>query len=287
MKIKDLFNNSDLVFSCEVFPPKPDSDVKIIHSTIERLSEIKPDYISVTYGAGGGTKDSTIEISSSIIKKFNMEALMHLTCIDASVDDMRKILHQLKDNTVENILALRGDLPVGKQKHEVLFDYKYASDLVKFIKQNGNFCIGVAGYPEVHHESHTMRKDIMYLKNKVENGADFINTQLFFKNDFFFNFIDNIRSAGINIPVSAGIMPIYKARMIKRIVELSHASIPSKLASLLDKYSHDDADMEKAGLEFASCQISGLLEQGVEGIHLYTMNNADIAFKIAKNLNLR
>ncbi len=287
MKISDIYKQKKIVFSCEVFPPKPENDINTVYTTIKELKTISPDFVSVTYGAGGGTKTRTLEISSKIKKKYNLESLMHLTCINSSFNDIIKILDAVKDNEIENILALRGDIPKNKDKKDIITDFQFAINLIDFIKKHDNFSIGVAGYPEKHPESLNINNDIEYLKNKVEKGAEFIITQLFFNNEDFYKFMDRIHSSGITVPVSAGIMPVVKANLIIKMVSLSGATIPNKLQNLIDKYGHNPRDMEKAGIDYSIQQIIDLLKQGVNGIHLYTMNNADLAKKISKNTNLR
>lgn len=287
MKIKEIYKENDVVFSCEIFPPKPEDDIEIVYKTIEEIKELAPDYISVTYGAGGGTKERTLEISKTIKNNYKLETLMHLTCVNSTQSDIVNILNEVKKSGIKNILALRGDIPAGQIREEIVTDFCFAVDLVDFILKHNDFCIGVAGYPEVHPESPNEEKDTEFLRNKIEKGADFINTQLFFNNEYFYRYIDRIRSANICVPVSAGIMPVFKANLIKRMVELSGATIPVKLQSLIDKYSHKPEDMEKAGIDYASEQIIDLLKQGINGIHLYTMNKANLAKAIAKNTGLR
>ncbi len=287
MKISDIYKQKKTVFSCEVFPPKPENDIKTIYTTIKELKTISPDFVSVTYGAGGGTKTRTLEISSKIKKEYNLESLMHLTCINSSFNDITKILDAVKNNEIENILALRGDIPKNKDKKDIITDFQFAVELIDFIKKYNNFSIGAAGYPEKHPESLNINNDIEYLKNKVGKGAEFIITQLFFNNEDFYKFMDRIHSSGITVPVSAGIMPVVKAKLIIKMVNLSGATIPGKLQNLIDKYGHNLRDMEKAGIDYSIQQITNLLKQGVNGIHLYTMNNADLAKKISKNTNLR
>lgn len=283
MKIKDIYQEKNTVFSCEVFPPRPDNDIETIYTTISELREVSPDFVSVTYSAGGETKERTIEISSKIKNKYNIESLMHLTCINSGSDDIRQILGKLKEEGIDNILALRGDIPYDKNKEDVISDFHYAADLVDYIKKHTDFCVGVAGYPESHPESPNEAKDIEYLKNKVDKGADFIITQLFFKNEYFYRFMDKIHSININLPVSAGIMPVFKAKLLKKIASLCGASIPNELQSLVDKYGHKPLDMEKAGTDYATRQILDLLQQNIDGLHIYTMNNARLAKKISRN----
>jgi len=286
MKIKDIYTGKETVFSCEVFPPKPDHDISTIYDTIDELSRITPDFISVTYSPSGLTKERTIEISANIRNNYKFESLMHLTCIALDIGDIENILSQIDSLGIENILALRGDIPegTGEVNDNGLC---HASDLVELISKSGNMCIGVAGYPENHPDSSGTDADTRYLKEKIDKGADFIITQLFFDNEYFFRFMDRLEIAGIGIPVSAGIMPVFRAQLIDKMVKLCGASIPSDLQALLDRHGSNDSDMEKAGLDYASAQVEGLLKQGVSGIHIYAMNRAHHAVSIARNTGMR
>jgi methylenetetrahydrofolate reductase (NADPH) len=288
MKISDVYKVKKPVFSCEVFPPRPGVEIEEILKTIKELKSTSPDFVSVTYGAGGGTKSRTIEIASRIKKSYKMKPLMHLSCIDTKKEDIDKILNEIGRNGIEDILALRGDLPSDRDLKSIVSDFSYASDLVAYIKsRGGNFCMGVAGYPEVHPEAYSMEKDIKNLKKKIEAGASFIISQLFFKNDFFYRYLDMIRKMEINVPVSAGIMPVFKAKLLNKMIKLSRATVPSDLIALVEKYRDKDKEMEKAGIEYAVNQIRNLVNNGVDGIHLYTMNNASLAKKISSNSGLR
>ncbi len=286
MRISDIYRENSTVFSCEIFPPRPESELSSIYRTIEEISSVNPHFVSVTYGAGGGTKKRTMQISSDIKNRYSLEPLMHLTCIDSSREDIESLLGQLNDKNINNILALRGDIPEGREKGDTAGDFRYACDLAGFIKKAaGNFCAGVAGYPEGHPESENYEKDIIYLKNKIDAGGEFIITQLFFNNDCFYSYIDRIRAAGIKVPVSAGIMPVFKASMIKKMVMLSGASIPGELDFVIKKYSSNPEDMVKAGVEYARRQIEEIIASGTaEGIHLYTMNYGRLAREILGGL---
>jgi methylenetetrahydrofolate reductase (NADPH) len=288
MKISDIYRDKKLVFSCEVFPPGPGVEIDGILKTIKGLKSTSPDFISVTYGAGGGTKSRTIEIASKIRKLYKMEPLMHLSCINTKKENIDKILNEIIQNGIENILALRGDIPADSDLKTIVSDFSYASELVTYIKSRGDkFCIGVAGYPEGHPEAYSMEKDIKNLKRKIEAGASFIISQLFFKNEFFYRYLDTIRKIGVNVPVSAGIMPVFKTKLLTKMIKLSHATVPSELIAIVDKYRDKDEDMEKAGIEYAVKQIRDLKDNGVEGIHLYTMNSASLAKKISSYSGLR
>jgi methylenetetrahydrofolate reductase (NADPH) len=288
MKISDVYKVKKFVFSCEVFPPRPGVEIEEILKTIKELKSISPDFVSVTYGAGGGTKSRTIEIASKIKKSYKMEPLMHLSCIDTKKEDIDNILNEISQNGIENILALRGDIPNDRNLKFIGSDFSYASDLVVYIKfHRSNFCLGVAGYPEVHPEAYSMEKDIKKLKKKIDAGASFIISQLFFKNDFFYRYLDMIRKMGINVPVSAGIMPVFKAKLLNKMIKLSRATVPSDLIAIVEKYKDKDKEMEKAGIEYAVNQIRDLIDNGVDGVHLFTMNCAYLAKKISSYSGLR
>lgn len=288
MKICDIYRDKKIVFSCEVFPPKPGADKEAILQTIKELQAISPDFISVTYGAAGETKVGTIEMATRIKKTYNIEPLMHLTCMENRKKDIDKILNKINHKGIENILALRGDIPADRKLRTIASDFTHASDLTAYIKNyTGKFCLGVAGYPEGHPEAYSMEKDIKNLTKKIQAGASFIITQMFFKNDFFYVYLDKIREMGISVPVSAGIMPVFKAKLLSKMINLSRATIPSRLISLIEKYGDNDSEMEKAGIEFAVKQIEDLIGHGVEGIHLFTMNRSSLARKISSYSNLR
>jgi methylenetetrahydrofolate reductase (NADPH) len=288
MKICDIYKNKKIVFSCEVFPPKPGADKERILRTIEELQTISPDFISVTYGAAGETKEGTIEIAVRIKKTYKIEPLMHLTCIENKKKDIDKILKKISQKGIKNVLSLRGDIPTDRKFTANASDFIHASDLTAYIKtRTDKFCLGVAGYPEGHPEAYSMEKDIKNLTKKIQAGASFIITQMFFKNDFFYVYLDKIREMGISVPASAGIMPVFKAKLLSKMINLSRATIPSSLISLIEKYGDNDSEMEKAGIEFAVGQIEDLIKHGVEGIHLFTMNRASLAKKISSYSNLR
>ena len=272
MSIKALFEKKKLVVSCEIFPPKPDYPIETIFATLESLSAMKPDFISVTYGAGGSSCARTVQIASKVKNDFGVETLAHLTCVGADKQATDAVLRQLQQNNIGNVLALRGDLPPeipcgsGADYHE------YAKDLIAHIKAQYDFCIAAAAYPEGHPRCTSLELDRQHLKQKVDAGADFLITQLFFDNRSFFAMMEQLQRIGVNCPVAAGIMPVLNAAQIRRITELCGAAIPERLANLLAKHGHNPVDMEQAGIEYACEQIQGLVAQGVDGIHLYTMN---------------
>lgn len=286
--ISDIFNESKTLFSLEVFPPKNDNDISKIFHSLDELKKLSLDFISITYGAGGGTSKRTLEIASYIQNKCGIEALAHVTSVSLDEYLLNKFLGELNSNSINNVLALRGDRP--KDMTDIAYEnrpYKYASDLVSIVKKKSNQCIGAACYPEVHPESENQEKDLYYLKSKVEAGADFLITQLFFDNDSFYKFYENARNYGINVPVSAGIMPITTTSQIHTIIELSGASLPSDLSQMFTKYKDSPEDFKKAGLEYATKQVAELLDYGVQGIHLYTLNKVDVSKTILENLGIK
>jgi len=283
MKLCELFGQGRAVFSCEVFPPKPNMPIDTIYATLDGLKDIKPDFISVTYGAGGsGVNQTTRQIASIIENQYNIPAMAHMTCVAASREDVDFLMAGLKADGVENILVLRGDInPDVTPKN----DFKYASDLVSYIRANSDFGVSAACYPEGHLESPDLVSDIRHLKEKVDAGAQHLVSQLFFDNEDFFRFLERCRIAGINVPIEAGIMPVLSKASIQRMVSMCGASMPRRLTRILAKYGdHPDALME-AGIAYAIDQISDLIAGGVDGIHLYTMNNPDVARQIAGSLS--
>ena len=277
MKTSELFREKT-VFSLEIFPPKPEADESVIYDTLAQLSDINPDFISVTYGAGGGKNGSkTIKIASDIINKYGIETTAHLPCISLTKNALTEILDTLQNEGIENILALRGDItdntvPAG--------DFSHASDLITFIKDNYDLNVIAACYPEGHPESPDPDSDIQYLKNKVDCGADHLITQMFFDNRNFYSFRDRARLAGIDVPIEAGIMPVTNKRQINRMVRMCGVSFPQKFVRVLEKYGDDPVAMRDAGIAYAVDQMTDLIAEGVDGIHLYTMNDPYVARKI-------
>lgn len=282
MKIAEMFGKGKTILSFEVFPPKKTSSIETIYSTIEQLTDLKPAYISVTYGAGGNlANNSTCEIASAIKNKYNTEAMAHVTCVNCTKSDLEIILGRFKEANIENILALRGDINPDIPPKT---DFRYASELVTFIKEHGAFGISGACYPEVHAEAPDMVTDILNLKKKVDAGAETLVTQLFFENKAFYDFRDKVRIAGINVPISAGIMPVTNKSQIERMVSMCGASLPQKFTKMIQKYEFNQEALIDAGIAYATDQIVDLISNGVEGIHLYTMNNPYVARKIADSI---
>ncbi|SHI87126.1 5,10-methylenetetrahydrofolate reductase (NAD(P)) [Clostridium cavendishii DSM 21758] len=281
MEIKKLFDDKKVVFSFEIFPPKVTSKVEVIYETLATFSYLKPDFVSVTFGAGGSASDNkTTELSSLVKNKYGIETVAHLTCVNSKVSDIDCILENLKHNGILNILALRGDI-IDKQN---LGEFKYASELISHIKQKGNFSVSAACYPEGHIESTSLEQDIINLKEKVDSGADHLISQLFFDNNVFYKFLDETSKKGINVPIQAGIMPVTNKKQIERIASISGAKIPPKFLKILDKYENDKEALRDAGIYYAVEQIIDLISSGVKGIHLYTMNSPYVARKVTESI---
>lgn len=281
MKISDIFNTSDrAIFSFEMFPPKKTSPIESVYSKLEEICALKPDFISVTYGAGGtGGHSRTCEIASKIKNDFGVESVAHLTCVNSTRDDIDSTLADFKAHNIENILALRGDYVEGVEPKK---DFIYASDLCAYIKEHSDFDLGGACYPEVHLEAKDEVEDILNLRKKVEAGAEHLISQLFFDNSVFYRFLERAKIAGINVPIEAGIMPVTNKSQIERMVSMCGASLPSKFAKIMQKYDSKPEALRDAGIAYAVEQIVDLLANGVDGIHLYTMNNPYVAKKISE-----
>ena len=284
MRITEKLMVKDQLISFEVFPPKTDSAFESIEWSVRELSAHNPDFMSVTYGAGGGTSQYTTKIASLIKNRLDTTALAHLTCASTPKEQIDNILDTLKENHIDNILAMRGDIPQGFEKPQGEY-YTYAYELVKHIKEYGYFDIGGACYPECHPECESLEKDIDNLKNKVDCGIDFLITQLFYDNDVFYSFLEKVRKNGIYAPIFAGIMPITNIKQIDRITCLSGTKLPCEVTDFLEKYKDSPQDLEKAGLDFAINQINDLLLNGVNGIHIYTMNKPYVARTVLKGIN--
>ncbi|MGS0764461.1 methylenetetrahydrofolate reductase [NAD(P)H] [Syntrophomonas curvata] len=279
MKTSELFKTKT-VLSFEVFPPQKTSSPDTIYKTLDQLNDLYPDFISVTYGAGASDNSaSTIAISSAIKNRYRREAVAHLTCINQTREDVLSLLQQLEANHIENILALRGDLNPSVSPQQ---EFKHASDLIAFIKEHGDFNIVAACYPEGHGEASSIAADIRNLKIKVETGVDHLISQLFFDNNYFYAFLERAECAGIDVPIEAGIMPVVNKKQIERMVTLCGVDLPKKFTKMMERYENKPEAMRDAGIAYAVDQIVDLVSQGVDGIHLYTMNNAYIARKISE-----
>ena len=283
MKIADLFAKKTTVLSFEVFPPRKTSSIDTIYATLDDLQGLCPDFISVTYGAGGNAGDTaTCDIASAIKHKYGIEPLAHLTCVNYTRAEINQILMLLQENGIENILALRGDInPESAPKNE----FRYAQELVAYIRERGGFHVSAACYPEGHIDSDNQISDIHNLKRKVEAGAQHLISQLFFDNGYFYSFLEKARIAGITVPIEAGIMPVVNKAQIERMVTLCGASLPAKFTKMMQRFEHSPEALRDAGIAYAVDQIVDLVSQGVDGIHLYTMNNSFIAKKIHANIS--
>ncbi|MDX8336133.1 methylenetetrahydrofolate reductase [NAD(P)H] [Candidatus Cetobacterium colombiensis] len=281
MKIKNLYKTKKPVISFEIFPPNDKYPIESIYETIDGLSKLNPDFISVTYGAGGTNQGRTLEIASKIKNTYKIESLAHLTCFGSTNEEIEIILNNLKKENIENILALRGDLPKTLIKPNG--DFKYASNLIKKIKKEDNFCIGAAFYPEGHLETNDLL-DLFYLKEKVKEGTDFLISQIFFDNDYFYTFKEKCDKLNITIPLIPGIIPVTNVKQIKKITELCGTTIPPKFQKILDLYKDNPEALKEAGIAYAVEQIIDLLSSGVSGIHIYTMNKVDIVKEIMNRI---
>ena len=282
MKIIDILNQDRPTLSFEVFPPKTGDTYDSVARATQEIAALRPDFMSVTYGAGGGTSDYTVGIAAGIREQYGVDVLAHLTCASSTRDHVARVLAQLKEKGIQNVLALRGDIPEGGAPAH---DYQYAAQLVRDIRAQGDFCVGGACYPEGHPESPTKSADIDHLKAKVEAGCQFLTTQMFFDNNILYNFLYRIREKGITVPVVAGIMPVTNGKQIARICKLSGTYLPERFKAIVDKFGDNPAAMRQAGVAYAAEQIIDLLANGVEHIHIYSMNKPEIASSIQSSLS--
>ena len=287
MKIIDILKREEYGLSFEVFPPKTDSKYDSVKTATEKIADLKPTFISVTYGAGGGTSQYTLDIAKNIKDTKNVPSLAHLTCVSSSRQTVREKIEAMKQAGIENIMALRGDLtPELMESDPSKREYRYATELIEDIKSiSSDFCIGGACYPEIHPDSINQREDIRHLKEKVDAGAEFLTTQMFFDNNLFYNFLYKIREAGITIPILPGIMPITNANQVDRAIKLSGSFMPQRFKSLVDRFGNDPAAMKQAGIAYATDQIIDLYANGIKNVHVYSMNKPDVAAAIRGNLS--
>lgn len=286
MQITEALKKNQMSLSFEVFPPKKESSFESVRTATEEIATLKPSFMSVTYGAGGGTSNYTLSIAKNIKEKYNVPMLAHLTCVSSNKALVAKRINDMKDAGITNVMALRGDLtPELENSDRELWDYRHAVDLIRELKEKGDFCIGAACYPEVHPESANQREDIKYLKEKVDAGADFLTTQMIFDNNLFFNFLYKIREAGITVPVLPGIMPITNANQLERAIKLSNAFMPQRFRSVVDKFGQNPDAMKQAGIAYATDQIIDLYANGITNVHVYSMNKPDVAKNIQNNLS--
>lgn len=287
MKIIDILNSGKMSMSFEVFPPKTDTAFENVSRATQEIAKLNPSYMSITYGAGGGTSKYTLDIAESIMKDFGVPTLAHLTCVSSSRETVRERIEEMNARGINNVLALRGDIPADMENDDRSdWSYRYAVDLIREIKDSGyDFCIGGACYPEIHPESSNQKEDIKHLKEKVDAGCEFLTTQMFFDNNLLYNFLYKIREAGITVPIIAGIMPITNANQVDRAIKLSGSFMPQRFKSLVDKFGSDPLAMKQAGIAYATDQIIDLYANGLTNIHVYSMNKPDVAQKIQANLS--
>lgn len=284
MKICSILNDKKTTLSFEVFPPKTESNFATVEKAALDIAGLNPDFMSVTYGAGGSTRNNTVAIASQIQDKSNVTTIAHLTCVGACRQDIHNVLDSMKQNGIENVLALRGDKPKDMEGNPFI-DFNYASELVAEIKEYGDFCVGGACYPEGHFAAKNKKEDIANLKTKVDMGCDFLTTQMFFDNNIFYNFLYRVREKGIYVPIIPGIMPITRANQVKRAVELSGTNMPERFRNLVDYFGDSPEAMQQAGIAYATDQIIDLIANGINHIHVYSMNNPNIARTIMQNLS--
>lgn len=287
MKIIELLRQETLSLSFEVFPPKTESSYDSVRTATQEIAKLRPSYMSVTYGAGGGTSKYTLDIAKDIKEQYGVPSLAHLTCVSSTRETVRSKIEEIKEAGIENVMALRGDIPAHLQDADRSgWDYKHAIELIADLKESGaDFCIGGACYPEVHPESLNQKDDIKYLKEKVDAGCEFLTTQMVFDNNLFYNFMYKIREAGITVPIIPGIMPITNANQVERSIKLSGSFMPQRFKSLVDKFGSDPAAMKQAGIAYATDQIIDLYANNITHVHVYSMNKPDVAAKIQSNLS--
>lgn len=284
MKIKEKLLQDKVNISFEVFPPKTDAKFESVVDAVDKIAELKPSFISVTYGAGGGTSKNTVKIASHIQNDLGIDSIAHLTCVSSTREEVRRQVEEIKAHGIQNILALRGDIPKETQ-FPIPNHYKYANELIEDLKQYGDFCIGAACYPEGHVECEHKNDDIMNLKRKVDCGVDFLTTQMFFDNTVLYNFLYRIREKGITVPVIPGIMPVTNGNQIKRSCELSGAMMPPRFKAIVDRFGDNPKAMQQAGIAYATDQIIDLIANGINNIHVYSMNKPEVAAAIMANLS--
>ena len=287
MKLTDILNNGNMNLSFEVFPPKTDTAFDSVKQATEEIAKLRPSFMSVTYGAGGGTSRYTLDIAKNIKANYNVPTLAHLTCVSSTKETVQRKIEQMKDAGIENVMALRGDLTPELQGGDRSgWAYRYAVDLVRELRESGaDFCVGGACYPEIHPESANQKEDIKYLKEKVDAGCSFLTTQMFFDNNLLYNFLYKIREAGITVPIIPGIMPITNANQVERAIKLSGSFVPQRFKALVDRFGSSPAAMKQAGIAYATDQIIDLFANGITNVHVYSMNKPDVAQAVQNNLS--
>lgn len=287
MKIVDLLRGNRLSLSFEVFPPKTESSFESVKQATEEIAALGPSFMSVTYGAGGGTSQYTLEIAKNIKERYGVPSLAHLTCVSSTKETVRRRIEEIRVAGIQNVMALRGDIPLElRDADRSGWDYRHAIELVRELREsNPDFCIGGACYPEIHPESVNQKEDIRYLKEKVDAGCDFLTTQMFFDNNLLYNFLYKIREAGITVPILPGVMPITNGNQIERAIKLSGSFMPQRFKSLVDKFGSTPSAMRQAGIAYATDQIIDLFANGITNVHVYSMNKPDVAIAILQNLS--
>ena len=287
MKISDILNSEKMSLSFEVFPPKKETSFENVRAATEQIAAFRPSFMSVTYGAGGGTSRFTIDIAKNIMQRYGVPTLVHLTCVSSSRQTVKNQIEAIKAAGINNIMALRGDLtPKLEKTDRSNWAYRYAVELIRELRESGDdLCIGAACYPEIHPESRNQKEDLLHLKEKVDAGADFLTTQMVFDNDLFFNFMYKLREIGVTVPVVPGIMPITNAGQVERAIKLSGSFMPQRFKSLVDHFGSDPLSMKQAGIIYATSQIIDLYANGITNIHVYSMNKPDVAKAIKDNLS--
>ena len=287
MKVIDRLHEDRLSLSFEVFPPKNDTAFDSVKRATEEIAKLHPSFVSVTYGAGGGTSQYTLNIAKHIKENYGVPTLAHLTCVSSTRETVRARIADIQAAGIQNVMALRGDIPAelenADRRH---WDYQHAIQLVRELRESGaDLCIGGACYPEIHPESADRKEDVRYLKEKVDAGCDFLTTQMFFDNNLLYNFLYQIREAGITVPVIPGVMPITNGNQVERAIKLSGSFMPQRFKSLVDKFGNSPAAMKQAGIAYATDQIIDLFANGITNVHVYSMNKPDVAEKIQANLS--
>lgn len=283
MKVSEILENNKVTISCEIFPPKQGAQLENYKGIVEKMARLKPAYISCTYGAAGGTSEYTVEIADTI-ESCGIPAIAHLTCASSAKEKVHSVIRELQERGIENILALRGDIPENAD-FPLPNQYHHAIELIREIKEAGDFCIGGACYPEGHPEAASMDEDLDFLKEKVDAGCDYLTTQMFFDNDIYYRFIYKALAKGIKVPVTAGIMPVTQASQVKRAVLLTGNLVPAKLLSMADRFGDDPEAMRQAGIAYATEQIIDLIANGVNHIHIYSMNKPEVFGTILDNMS--
>ena len=285
MKVSDLLKDDKVTLSMEVFPPKTTTAFESVNKAVKEISALKPDFISVTYGAGGGTSEHTVKLAKDIKKEYGVSSMAHLTCVSSTRETVQKQIKLMQEAGIENVLALRGDIP-SETEFPLPGQFHYASDLVKEIKSIApEMCIGGACYPEGHPEALNKTDDILHIKKKVEEGCEFLTTQMFFDNSIFYNYLYRLREAGVMVPVIAGIMPITRKQQVERSIQLSGCCVPARFKSIVDWFGDNPAKMKQAGIAYATDQIIDLIANGITHVHIYTMNDPEVAAGIQRNLS--